>query len=120
MEDRKFIVTDVEGNEKEMYVLFTTTLEETKKSYVYYRDYSDDNGQVYVSTYDENGNLGAVETEEEWSQLEEIFNQFIQEQANHSCCNSKDGCCCNGECDCEGEECSCDEECQCNCHSEEN
>ena len=27
MEDRKFIVTDAEGNEKEMYILFTTTQE---------------------------------------------------------------------------------------------
>ena len=28
MEDRKFIVTDAEGNEKEMYILFSPPLEE--------------------------------------------------------------------------------------------
>ena len=31
MEDRKFIVTDAEGNEKEMYIMFTTKLEETQE-----------------------------------------------------------------------------------------
>ena len=36
MEDRKFIVTDAEGNEKEMYIMFTTKLEETQKSYIFY------------------------------------------------------------------------------------
>ena len=82
MEDRKFIVTDAEGNEKEMLILFTTKFEEFGKSYIFYHDFNvEGQAQVYVSTFDENGNLGAVETEEEWVKLEEIFKQFTEEQA---------------------------------------
>ena len=76
MEDRKFIVTDAEGNEKEMYILFTTTLEEFNKSYIFYKDLDENQGQVYVSTFDQEGNLGAVESEEEWVKLEEVFNDY--------------------------------------------
>lgn len=115
MEDRKFIVTDAEGNEKEMYILFTTTLEEFNKSYIFYKDLDENQGQVYVSTFDQEGNLGAVESEEEWVKLEEVFNDY-KESLKSSCCG------CHGNCDdgCEND-CNCDGDCQCDCeHDEEN
>ena len=114
MEDRKFIVTDAEGNEKEMYIMFTTKLEETQKSYIFYRDFSNEEAQVYVSTFDGQGTLGAVETEEEWKILEDIFNQYVQEMSQKNC--NSNGCCggcgdsceCDGQCDCEGTDCQCE------------
>lgn len=126
MENRKFIVTDAEGNEKEMFILFTTKLDEFGKSYIFYHDFHvEGQAQVYVSTFDENGNLGAVETEEEWAKLEEIFKQFNQEQAQKSsCCGGCGGDCegdCNcEECNCDEENCECDGQCNCENHKENN
>lgn len=79
MDTGKIIVKNSEGKEMECDVLFTFNSDETKKSYIVYTDNTKDdlgNTKVYANTFDEfdeNGILGEIETEEEWSTIEQIF-----------------------------------------------
>lgn len=100
--DRKMVVTDEKGNEVEMEILFTTSLPETNKNYVFYLNPSDPVGQVYVSIYDDNGRLFPVEDESEWQQLEEVFNSFVEESQSSGCQNCNQDC---EECDSDCESC---------------
>ena len=75
----KIIVKDNEGKEIECDVLFTFDSEDTNKSYIVYTDNTKDelgNIKVYANTFnedEENGELGVIETEEEWATIEQIF-----------------------------------------------
>lgn len=75
----KIIVKNENGNEIECDVLFTFDSEDTKKSYIVYTDNTKDelgNIKVYANTFDdenESGELGAIETDEEWATIEQIF-----------------------------------------------
>ena len=74
-----FTIVNDEGKEIECEILFTFDSDETKKSYIVYTDNTKDdlgNTKVYANTFDEfdeNGILGEIETEEEWSTIEQIF-----------------------------------------------
>ena len=74
----KIIVKNENGNEIECDVLFTFDSEDTKKSYIVYTDNTKDelgNTKVYANTFDDNesGELGTIETDEEWATIEQIF-----------------------------------------------
>ena len=79
MENGKIIVKNNEGIEIECDVLFTFNSDETKKSYIVYTDNTLDelgNIKVYANTFDEfndSGELGEIETDEEWNTIEKIF-----------------------------------------------
>ena len=90
-------VTDEKGNQIEMFILFTTKLDEYNKNYVFYYNPKNMEAGVFVSSYTENGELIPVENEEEWNLLDEVFKQFQEDAANSKCsgCN-KD---CDGDCD---------------------
>ena len=110
-EDRKMQVIDENGKETEMFILFTTSLESTNKNYIFYVDPKDEKGNVYVSSYDESNHLSPVTNDDEWNELESVFNDFMDEQNNNNSCSS-----CSGNC---GENASCD--CQsCDGHCKEN
>ena len=100
-QDRIMKVTDDQGHEIEMYILFTTTLEEFNKNYIFYTNPKDEEGQVFVSSYTEDNKLQQVDNPAEWEALEEIFNEFIKEAQEAKGCEG-----CNGECDE-----NCDESC---------
>lgn len=107
-QNRIIKVVDDNGNEKEMYIIFLTNLEKYNKDYIFYTDPSDENGQVFVSSFDDKHNLSPIEKDEEWADLEEVFNQFIEDSKNNQCQG------CTGNCDDCGEECDCDGDCSCN------
>ena len=74
----KIIVKNENRDEIECDVLFTFDSEDTSKSYIVYTDNTKDelgNTKVYANTFDdsENGELGTIETEEEWATIEQIF-----------------------------------------------
>ena len=78
MDTGKIIVKNNQGEEIECNILFTFDSEDTKKSYIVYTDNTKDelgNTKVYANTFndDETGTLGQIETEEEWSTIEQIF-----------------------------------------------
>lgn len=76
MDDRKIFVTLSNGEEKEMEIYFTFDDDQRGKSYVLFFDPQDKEGTVYAMSYDEEGNLEAVETEEEWEMIEEVYEGF--------------------------------------------
>ena len=95
--DRIMYVTDEKGNQIEMYILFTTKLEDYDKSYVFYYNPKDLESGVFVSAYNDNGELFSIENEEEWKLLDEVFQQFQEDASNSKCSGcTKD---CDGEYD---------------------
>lgn len=73
MEDNKIYITDENGNEKEMNILFT--FDANDKNYVVcYEGNNEDD--VFAFSYDEDGNLYVVEDEEEVKIVEEVLASF--------------------------------------------
>jgi uncharacterized protein YrzB (UPF0473 family) len=79
MEENTIIVTDENGVELTMEILFTFEDEVNHKNYVLYYDPIDESGEVFASVYDEAGNLIQVTSEEEWAMIEEVFEAFTIE-----------------------------------------
>ncbi len=78
----KFTIKNNKGEELECDVLFTFDSDEFKKSYIVFTDNSlDENGniKVYANTYDPEGkttDLGKIETEKEWSVIEDLLSSL--------------------------------------------
>lgn len=79
LETNTLFVRDENGNELEMEILFTFDDEEHKKKYVVFADPKDEDGEVFASAYDDEGNLLPVETEEEWKMIEEVLGAFSED-----------------------------------------
>ncbi len=77
--DKLFVTTD-DGQEKEMKIYFTFDSEQFGKQYVLFYDPQDQDGTVFAMSYDDDGNLEAVENEEEWAMIEEMFEVFNEEE----------------------------------------
>ena len=73
-------VKDETGKEVEMEILFTFDDDGTGKQYVVFADQNDEQGKVYASCYDDEGNLLPIETEEEWAMVEEVLGAFGEEE----------------------------------------
>lgn len=77
MEEKTLIVIAEDGTEKEMDILFTFADETFKKEYVLYVDPLDESGDVFVSSYTDEGELNSIEDPKEWELIEEVFSAFI-------------------------------------------
>ena len=80
MEENSIIVIDEMGNEIQMEIVFTYEDEDTGKNYVFYLNAEQEDGEVFVSNYDADGNLSPVEDPEEWKKLENIFEDYVLTQ----------------------------------------
>ena len=80
MNDDILFITDDDGNEVAMKQLFNFYSDEFKKSYVLYTDPESEDGQVYAMSFDDDKNLYAVETEQEWDLIEEVFGACYEQQ----------------------------------------
>lgn len=82
MEDKTLRVIDEQGNEMDYEIVLTFKSDQTKKSYVVYKE-PGDSDEVYAASYDETetdgGNLNPIETDEEWDIIEEVLDTFQQE-----------------------------------------
>ena len=86
--ENQMVVTDSEGKEHLMNILFTYDNEERKASYVFFYDSEDPNEEVIVMRYLENGELEPIEDDQEYDEVEEVFNAWqddpkIQELKNN-------------------------------------
>ncbi len=79
-EDNTIIVYDQEGHELKMEILFTFDSDQYHKKYVLYFDPKQDEPEVFASSYDDEGNLESVESDEEWDMIEEVYNTFMDEE----------------------------------------
>ncbi|CAM3667024.1 DUF1292 domain-containing protein [Erysipelothrix urinaevulpis] len=77
MEENQLVVINDDGTEIVMEILFTFDNEEYDKKYVLYVDPNDESGQVFVSSYTEEGELFNIEDEQEWEMIEEVFQAFV-------------------------------------------
>ncbi|MBO4219062.1 MAG: DUF1292 domain-containing protein [Erysipelotrichaceae bacterium] len=84
MDENKITVTTEDGTEREMTIYFTFHSDEFGKSYVVFYDEQDPEAQAYAMSYDEEGNLEAVENENEWEMIEEVFEVFENEESEES------------------------------------
>jgi uncharacterized protein YrzB (UPF0473 family) len=86
--EKQMVVTDNEGKEHLMQILFTYDNEERGASYVFFYDTEDPNEEVIVMRYLESGELEPIEDDEEYDEVEEVFNAWqddpkIQELKNN-------------------------------------
>ena len=80
MDTNKMFIIDDNGNEVEVDILFTFESEEYGKKYVLYQDPNGDEEEVFVSSYDDEGNLEPVEEENELAMVDEVLGAFVDEK----------------------------------------
>lgn len=80
METNKMFIVDKDGTEIEVEILFTFENEEYGKQYVLYVNPNGNPEDVFVSSYDDEGNLNVVEDEEELEMVEEVLGAFTDEE----------------------------------------
>lgn len=73
MDDKKIYITDENGKEIEMNILFT--FDANEKNYVVCFE-NDNEDEVYAFSYDEEGNLYVIEDEEELKIVDEVLSSF--------------------------------------------
>lgn len=82
----KIIIKNDKNEGIECDVLFTFDNNETNKSYIVYTDNTKDelgNTKVYANTFDqfsEMGELGSIDTDEEWAIIEQIFSSINEKK----------------------------------------
>lgn len=77
MDEKTLTVINDDGTEEEMEILFTFNDDSTEKKYVLYVNPVDETGEVFVSSYTDDGVLENITDEKEWEMIEEVFNAFI-------------------------------------------
>jgi len=84
MEDDILYVTDELGNELEARIIMTFESEEFGKSYVVYQLTDDETGEYYAASFNpedgDEGQLYPIENDEEWDLVEEVLENFLEDQ----------------------------------------
>ena len=75
-DEKQMVVTDAEGKEHLVQILFTYDHEERNASYVFFYDVDDKEQTVIVMRYTEDGELIPIEDDEEYDEVEEVFNAW--------------------------------------------
>lgn len=78
VKDNQIIIEDDDGQEHLMEILFTYEHEERGKKYVFFFD-PDNEEEVLVMSYNDEGELFPVDDEEEYEEIEEVFNAFEED-----------------------------------------
>ncbi|HAQ56114.1 MAG TPA: hypothetical protein DCR44_01735 [Acholeplasmatales bacterium] len=83
-EKEYFVVTDETGKEMKCEIIMTFDSEEFGKSYVVYQIDGDETGEVFAAAYDpeegEEGHLMQIETDDEWEFVEEVLENFLEDE----------------------------------------
>ena len=74
--ETQMVVTDQDNKEHLMQILFTYDNEERNKSYVFFYEVGDEEENVMVKIYTDDGDLIEIEDEEEYDEVEEVFNAW--------------------------------------------
>ena len=74
--DNEMVVTDSDGKEHLMHILFTYDNEERGCSYVFFYEVGDNEENVIAMRYSEDGELEEIDDDEEYDEVEEVFNAW--------------------------------------------
>lgn len=84
MNEEKFDTIEVEdenGNKKNLTIYFTYYSENFNKDYVIFYD-PDDQDSLIACSFDEEGHLFEIESDEEYNELDEIIDEFQDSNKN--------------------------------------
>ncbi len=79
MDSNSLYITDEDGSEKRMTILFTFDSPDHQCQYVVFQDPELSEDEVFAMRYDEQGNLFPIEEEAEWEMVEEVIGAFSDE-----------------------------------------
>lgn len=78
LDEKEITIIDDNGNQKVMEILFTYEHEERKKKYVFLYE-KDNPDEVIAMEYNDKGELLEIESDEEYDEIEEVFNAFNED-----------------------------------------
>ena len=78
IDDKQMTIKDDQGNEHLVEILFTYEHDERKKKYVFFYEKNNPD-EVIAMEYNDNGELLEIESDEEYDEVEEVFNTFMDE-----------------------------------------
>ena len=79
-QNKKLVIQDEDGKQYEREILFTYDSKNRNKKYVFFFDPNSKDDEVQVLRYLDDGSLEEVDSDEEYAELEEVFNSYIEEQ----------------------------------------
>lgn len=77
--DNEMIITDENGVEQVMKILFTYENEERHKTYAFLYKEGDEDNVIPVSVNEKDSSLEVIEDEKELEEVEEVFNCFLDD-----------------------------------------
>lgn len=80
LDSNSLYVTDENGNEKRMTILFTFESEDYQRKYVVFENPDAEDGEVFASAYDDAGSLLPIDSDEEWAMIEEVIGAFVEDE----------------------------------------
>ena len=78
IDDKQMVIKDDQGNEHLVEILFTYEHDERKKKYVFFYEKNNPE-EVIAMEYTDDGELLEIESDEEYEEVEEVFNTFMDE-----------------------------------------
>ncbi len=79
LNDEEMIITNADGEEVVMKILFTYENEERKKSYVFLQEKDNEENVLAFIYSEEDKSLLEIEDDEEYGEVEEVFNAFMED-----------------------------------------
>ena len=78
IDEKQITIQDSEGNKHLMEILFTYEHEERGKKYVFLYE-KDSPEDIIAMEYNDDGELFEIESDEEYEEVEEVFNAFMED-----------------------------------------
>lgn len=78
IDEKQIAIEDEDGNRHLMEILFTYEHPERKKKYVFIYE-KDSPEDIMAFEYNDDGELLEIESDEEYEEVEEVFNAFMEE-----------------------------------------
>lgn len=108
MMDNMITITTEDGREIDCQILFTYHSEDFMHDYVVFKDPNSNTAGacIYTPTDNGKGTLSDIESDEEWELLQDVLNDWLEQNADKldSCAS------CGGACECGGSCKGCEEE----------
>ena len=78
IDEKQITIEDADGNKHLMEILFTYEHPERKKKYVFIYE-KDSPEEILAMEYNDEGELFEIESDEEYEEVEEVFNAFMED-----------------------------------------